>query len=363
MGPTQEAKIPEKVKKAINIFNTKLSKIDSPKEQRSIILKCTVTDQFNKDFNLNQWIHIARYVLENDKIIERIRQKLVSSMIKENDFWMRYFYLVKEEKKKNSQKSKKKKHKKTKSKIKDKVPINEIVEEESYQMLLHKPIIWLYKISGQMWRGRNNKCELWGLRNPIWQGRLRIVAFNHGKDLEFQFLEKDGKIFLKSTRIKLEEISVDDDSNPIHQYFDAYGVIDSSRYFIIWVDVPTKKQQFDHKIPFGFGIRERQDAFDIRAAVADQMKIIQRDKCSVNKKMIRNDMEYENVSGDSLNDDEMISIGHNIDNIDHQTDDALQKQQHSVILKMMILENFKCQRKRILRINDMIFKKMYKSPL
>merc|ERR1712087_575786 len=83
--------------------------------------------------------------------------------------------------------------------------------------------------------------------------------------------------------IKLAEISVDDDStNPIHQYFDAYGVIDSSRYFIIWVDVPHKPKEqsstrFNHKIPFGFGIRERQDAFDIRAAVADQMKIIRRD--------------------------------------------------------------------------------------
>merc|ERR1712130_585787 len=35
-----------------------------------------------------------------------------------------------------------------------------------------------------------------------------------------------------------------------------------------------------------------------------------------------------------LDDDEMIEIGHDIDNVDHQTEDALQKHQNSVILKV-----------------------------
>eukprot|EP01084_Bolivina_argentea_P094286 169501_1 len=128
-----------------------------------------------------------------------MRNKIVPSLIKEDEFWKRYFYLVQREKKKK-QKDKKDEKEKVDEKEKEKEDSNSKEEEEGYQVLLHKPLIWLYKIEATAWRGRNNKCELWSLRNPIWSGRLLIVAYNHGKEIIFKFLEKDGKIFIKSTK-------------------------------------------------------------------------------------------------------------------------------------------------------------------
>eukprot|EP01083_Nonionella_stella_P238032 834452_1 len=358
--PASDSSISPKIKNAIDSFTKTLNDIESSKEQRSLIFDCVVPSEFSNSFNLNQWINIAKYVLETDSIITNMRQKCVPSLIKEDEFWQKYFYIVSEEKKKKDKlKLKKKKKKKdnnkkknpeteTKTESKDETEPEEnkkeeeeedyFPEDDAYQVLLHKPIIWLYKIPATIWRGRNNKCELWGLRAPIWMGRLRIVAYNHGKHIEFQFLEKDGKLFLKSTRIKLDLIT--DDDNPIHEYFDAYGVIDSSRYFIIWVDVPKQKTK---KIPFGFGIRERMDAFDIRAVVADQMKIVKReinmDAINDNNSISTDDDSINNIDTHKfeLNDDEMISIGHNIDNIDHRIDiDSKDKQthKHSTILKV-----------------------------
>ena len=71
--------------------------------------------------------------------------------------------------------------------------------------------------------------------------------------------------------------------------------------------------------------------------------------------IICHEEDYESMSGDGdalneqeekteshmfkLEEDEMISIGHDIDNIDNQTEDALQKQQkHSVVVKMKNIE-------------------------
>eukprot|EP01083_Nonionella_stella_P089783 250649_1 len=369
----QDSTISPKIIKAITCFKSKLDALESAKAQRSLLLDCTIPPSFNKDFNLNQWIHIARYVLQHDTTTSSIRQQCVPSLIKEDMFWKHYFHLVLEEKKKRKQvkddanteepkKKKKTKHKPKKEKnqgikdtsdgtaaiattsTEDTKQSDEDDEDELYQVLLHKPLVWLYKIPANIWRGRNNKCELWNLRQPIWMGRLRIVAYNHGKHLEFQFLEKDGKLFLKSTRIKLNQITTDDDgTNPIHQYFDAYGVIDSSRYFIVWVDVPAHEGK---KIPFGFGIRERLDAFDIRAAVADQMKIIRRkDSDILEDSDDSHGTEYKYNKLDvattenrfELNDDEMISIGHDIDNIDiGHVKQELKGKKHSTILKVNV---------------------------
>ena len=310
--------ISPKIQNAINNFKLCLNNIESEKEQRLLILECKVDKEFNDKFNLNQWIHIARFVLENDKNIANMRQKCVPSLIKENEFWKRYFYLVKQQKK-NKKKNKKKKEKKNKKEEERKE--EEEKEEESediiYQVLLHKPLVWLYKIPATIWRGRNNKCELWGLRNPLWSGRLRIIAFNHGKHLQFQFLEKDGKLFLKSTLIKLNEINGDD----IHEYFDAYGVIDSSRYFIIWIDLPNKTKT----IPFGFGIRERQDAFDIRAVVADQMKIIKRGHTHTHN----NDNNNYNIIGDNDDDDNDNDNDNDQSEYEWITDDEYKDNDHN----------------------------------
>ena len=57
-------------------------------------------------------------------------------------------------------------------------------------------------------------------------------------------------------------------------------MVDSSRYFVFWTDVPGQHQT-SKRIPFGFGIRDRVDAFDIRAAVADQIKMVQRASVAV----------------------------------------------------------------------------------
>ena len=109
----------------------------------------------------------------------------------------------------------------------------------------------MYKIIN--WRGRKNKASEWDLANPIWQGRLQIVTTMGGNYIDLRYLEKDGKIFLKSIPIPVCQLS--EETNPLHTYFDMFGVIDSSRYFIFWVETPTQQKR---RIPFAFGFTERQ---------------------------------------------------------------------------------------------------------
>ena len=236
MGNTVEHDTPvisPKIKNAIKAFKDKLNQLESAKQQRAVLLECKVPASFGDTFELNSWIHIARYALSCDPSIAQHRQHLVPSLIKEVEFWKRYFYLVLQLKRrtKSAQKKQQSTDEKEHSEVAQPEAEAEQEEDEHFQVLLHFPYIWLYRIAPTVWRGRSNKCEDWSLKQPLWFGRLRIVALRNGRHLEFQCLEKDGAMFLKSCRIPLDEITSDDadDANPMHRYFDAYGVVDSSR--------------------------------------------------------------------------------------------------------------------------------------
>ena len=211
----------------------------------------------------------------------------------------------------------------------------ESLEHEPFEILLRKREIWLYRIPPNIWRSnRNNSAKQWNLREPLWTGHLRIVAFDHGNEIIFEFLNKNNSIYLQSVRIPLKKIILSQMSSNdtriqkvslteeslanasstsdgsilnLHDYFDAYGVIDSSRYFIIWVETPNIDEKLRKRIPLGFGMRERHDAFDIRAAVTDQLRRV-KNSLNINgsndgSKGSDASDDSDNGSGGSLEDD------------------------------------------------------------
>ncbi|ETO11484.1 hypothetical protein RFI_25892 [Reticulomyxa filosa] len=248
---------PSEIEKCIDAFKDSFQHVT-----HQDMIDLTVPQSF--EFSLPSYISYAKYALSKDEHLAQMRAKIVPIRLKEDVFWTKYFYKLQEFKNqaqkatspKPAEVKKKKSSKKEESE--SELKSNE-KRDDIFELVLQKPSVWLYQIPAKLWKGRNNKAEEWNILNPLWCGRMRIIAYEKGMKLKIQFLEPSGTIYLESVEIPLDKI--DDTDNPMHHYFDAYGVADSSRYFVIWVETPGPKKV---RVPFGFGMRERQDAFDIR---------------------------------------------------------------------------------------------------
>jgi len=125
-----------------------------------------------------------------------------------------------------------------------------------------KPI-WLYQPRP---RGPTGYfAEQWKLDKPIWDGELRLMAKDD--DIRIQFYAKDGNLFCESIKIPLR---MNAKETKISNYVEK--VRDSSRYFVITIEIPKTKK----KALMGFGFNPGDSAFDFNAALQDRVRTVNR---------------------------------------------------------------------------------------
>jgi len=105
------------------------------------------------------------------------------------------------------------------------------------------------------------RAEEWDLGNPALTGTLSVV--NKGETVYIQIF-KDALTLFASAPIRV------DDKRPLEYFLECCR--DTSRYFALRVeDDKSKRHTY-----IGIGFRDRQSAFDLRAALDDQLRRITR---------------------------------------------------------------------------------------
>eukprot|EP00004_Rigifila_ramosa_P003590 TRINITY_DN13839_c0_g1_i2.p1 TRINITY_DN13839_c0_g1~~TRINITY_DN13839_c0_g1_i2.p1 ORF type:complete len:167 (+),score=32.65 TRINITY_DN13839_c0_g1_i2:158-658(+) len=125
------------------------------------------------------------------------------------------------------------------------------VEFAEYTLLICKEV-FVYKIPPRT-SAAAYKCAEWGLSNPAWTGRLRMVAQGN-----------NAKIILEdpATSQLFAEAPMDEKPEVVLE-----AVSDSSRYFVLRISDGR-----GHHALIGIGFRERNEAFDFNVAVQSHFK-------------------------------------------------------------------------------------------
>jgi adaptin ear-binding coat-associated protein 1/2 len=166
----------------------------------------------------------------------------------------------------------------------DDVPI------EVEQRILSLSEVFVYKVP-PLRTASGHRAEEWGLENPLFTGHIKV--FQSTTRLKISLYAYKDTTTLMSTDENLIlfgecpiEIKPSEDVTP---YVDA--VIDSSRYFVLKLKDPksTRTQNI------GIGFRERETAFDLKNALNEYVRYIER--------MAKADEMHSKVEGDNDNDD------------------------------------------------------------
>lgn len=125
-------------------------------------------------------------------------------------------------------------------------------EDQFERTILRKPEVFIYKIPPRT-TNRAVKASDWGLSNPAFTGRLRVVTKAHKL---FIFIEDkiNGNLFAKSEITEWPSNSID-------------PVSDSSRYFTLKITSDDGRNAF-----VGMGFGDRSDSFDMNVALQDHFK-------------------------------------------------------------------------------------------
>lgn len=134
------------------------------------------------------------------------------------------------------------------------------VIEQTSILLLNISEVFVYRIPP--YKGSvGHRAADWDLGNPLVTASLQVVG--KGGKVYVQII-KDGKLFASSP-IYLEK----DKEKPNSKLeFYLQSVNDSSRYFVLRVENETTNRH----AYLGIGFRERQSAFDLRAALDDELR-------------------------------------------------------------------------------------------
>ncbi|CAD5121053.1 unnamed protein product [Dimorphilus gyrociliatus] len=124
-------------------------------------------------------------------------------------------------------------------------------------VLCVKNEVFVYRIPPRS-SNRGYRAAEWGLDNPDWTGRMRIIA--RGKKV---FIKLEDK----STTELFAECPVEEYPGP-----SVEQVLDSSRYFVIRIQDPSGRKAF-----IGIGFADRGDAFDLNVALQDHFKWAKRE--------------------------------------------------------------------------------------
>lgn len=124
-------------------------------------------------------------------------------------------------------------------------------------VLCVKNEIFVYRIPPRS-SNRGYRAAEWGLDNPDWTGRMRIVA--KGKKVSIKLEDKN-------TSELFAECPVEEYPGP-----SVEQVLDSSRYFVIRIQDPSGRKAF-----IGIGFADRGDAFDLNVALQDHFKWAKRE--------------------------------------------------------------------------------------
>ncbi|KAI9595017.1 hypothetical protein BDF19DRAFT_89477 [Syncephalis fuscata] len=123
--------------------------------------------------------------------------------------------------------------------------------DEVYEMvLLQLPECFVYRLPPRT-RSGGYRAEEWGLDNPMWTGRIRIIG-------------QGEQCFIRLEDPKTEELFA---AGPYASDGRAVEVaLDSSRYFVLRVEDAGRRAFI------GIGFRERNDAFDFNATLQSYLR-------------------------------------------------------------------------------------------
>ena len=111
------------------------------------------------------------------------------------------------------------------------------------------------------------QCESWGLEKPIFTGELHVLGKQQWLYIK---LLAEGDTFADTVWLDCSTVGK---PTPLEAFIDTAR--DSSRYFVIRVgDTPGPKPR--RVVPMGIGFRERNQAFDLNAAIRDRIAQVQR---------------------------------------------------------------------------------------
>mmetsp|Transcript_12932 Transcript_12932/g.15679 ORF Transcript_12932/g.15679 Transcript_12932/m.15679 type:complete len:245 (-) Transcript_12932:102-836(-) len=134
------------------------------------------------------------------------------------------------------------------------------VGSEPTILLLRLLEVFVYKLP-PLKGNAGRRAEEWDLANPAITGSLSVV--NRGETVYVQIFKDETTLFA-SAPIKVDE------KRPLEFFLE--GCKDTSRYFALRIeDERSKRHTY-----IGIGFRDRQSAFDLRAALDDQIRRISR---------------------------------------------------------------------------------------
>ena len=119
------------------------------------------------------------------------------------------------------------------------------------RVLLIKRELFVYRIPPRV-SNRAVRATDWGLSNPTFTGRLRIIG--KGKDCILHIESNDGQPFAKSIISEWPSTSLE-------------TVQDSSRYFVLQLSSDDGRKAW-----VGIGFADRSDSFDMNVCIQDFFK-------------------------------------------------------------------------------------------
>lgn len=129
---------------------------------------------------------------------------------------------------------------------------------EYESVVLVKQEVFVYKIPPRQ-SNRGYRAADWNLTEPIWTGRLRMVA--KGKSLCVKLEDKNsGTLFANCPIESYPGVAIE-------------AVSDSSRYFVLRIQDDNGRTAF-----IGLGFGDRSDSFDLNVALQDHFKWVKNEE-------------------------------------------------------------------------------------
>uniref|UniRef100_A0A182M8Q8 NECAP PHear domain-containing protein n=1 Tax=Anopheles culicifacies TaxID=139723 RepID=A0A182M8Q8_9DIPT len=131
-------------------------------------------------------------------------------------------------------------------------------EPEYESVVLVKQEVFVYKIPPRQ-SNRSYRAADWNLLDPIWTGRLRMVA--KGRSLCVKLEDKsNGTLFANCPIESYPGVAIE-------------AVSDSSRYFVLRIQDGNGRTAF-----IGLGFGDRSDSFDLNVALQDHFKWVKNEE-------------------------------------------------------------------------------------
>lgn len=194
---------------------------------------------FREAFVFAKYAALAQTAALHDAV-GQARFKVVPSRVPEDEFWVRFFYLV--------------------STYTPPRPLPPPQPLEPLHCILRVRLCFVYPVPKSETQS-DYLASQWDLENPIYTGRLEL-GLSTGGDLYMCLYERDGKaLFAHSAPISLAALAK---GEATLSYF-LNPVQDSSRYFVLLVQDGTAGQ----RARIGIGFKDRSHAFDLNAAITE----------------------------------------------------------------------------------------------